>query len=466
MSEYKIIKEIGRGGMGCVYEARNSANTPIALKMMTNQISYNPEFRELFISEAQALRKMNSQAVVHIMGEPYTDAQGNMYLPMEYVNGETIASHVENQGIYTEAQAIELMLKVLKGFEYVHRHGCIHRDIKPSNIMVRQDDSICIIDFGIAKDAHFTTGKTLGRIIGTDGYMSPEQANGLSIDHRTDIYSLGCLLHFMLVGQHAIAKKSNDVAMVASILQDTFPSAREITDGAVSEGMQEVIFKAVDKNMMNRYQSATEFKEALKNLQHIENDNNSSESIVITVGRKDCDIVMPENLISSTHLIIEYTPQSEGATIKVTDSSTNGTQINGSYLHHSFIFFESLDSLLESEILLAQRREFKLSGELLKNTIEEKIMRQGEIKPSQPTSPNETRNTINDTFDQRREFEEIEEGFDFISKFFLVLLPPIALIYWLINRETKVRKSSQAIDMMFRGIAIWAVVIIFSMIQL
>lgn len=262
MPEYELIKVIGQGGMGSVYEGRSGDGKRVAIKMMNSKATMNPEFKELFYIEAAALKKMRHPSVVGIVDNPFSDEHGNMYLPMEYVDGETIEHHVEMAGPYTEFTAKDLMGKILDAMAYIHRMGCIHRDIKPSNIMVRPDGSICIIDFGIAKDMKTSTGKTIGRIIGTDGYMSPEQAKGDSIDYRTDIYSLGCLLHYMLTGSHAIKKRSNDYDTICSILNDEFPRAKTFNPH-LSDQTQEAILKAVDKNMLRRFQTVMEFKSGL-----------------------------------------------------------------------------------------------------------------------------------------------------------------------------------------------------------
>ena len=179
--QYSDNDIIGRGGMGCVYKGRDPAGNLVAIKMMSNQVTCYPEYRALFQSEVNALRKMNHPSVVRIVGKPFQDSAGNLFLPMEYVQGKTIEQYIRQNGPMSSNKAIEVMKMVLEAMQYVHEHGCIHRDIKPSNIMIRDDGRICIIDFGIAKDSEVgSSGKTVGRIIGTDGYMSPEQATGLS----------------------------------------------------------------------------------------------------------------------------------------------------------------------------------------------------------------------------------------------------------------------------------------------
>ena len=283
MEGYTITKEIGHGGMGSVFEGRSPNGERIAIKMMSNKATINPEFRELFYSEVKALRKMNHPSVVKIVGDYFSDSDGNLYLPMEFVDGMTIEQYIDNQAL-DENEALKIFKKILDAFVYIHRAGCIHRDIKPSNVMLKPDGNICVIDFGIAKDAKTSTGKTIGRIIGTDGYMSPEQAKGDSVDYRTDIYSLGCLLHYMLTGHHAITKKSNDYETICSILDDDFPLARLINP-SVTEHTQNVILKSVNKNMLMRYQTVEDFKNAFADRTII-----APGRKVITVGRKDADM--------------------------------------------------------------------------------------------------------------------------------------------------------------------------------
>ena len=377
MPEYELIKVIGQGGMGSVYEGRSGDGKRVAIKMMNSKATMNPEFKELFYIEAAALKKMRHPSVVGIVDNPFSDEHGNMYLPMEYVDGETIEHHVEMAGPYTEFTAKDLMGKILDAMAYIHRMGCIHRDIKPSNIMVRPDGSICIIDFGIAKDMKTSTGKTIGRIIGTDGYMSPEQAKGDSIDYRTDIYSLGCLLHYMLTGSHAIKKRSNDYDTICSILNDEFPRAKTFNPH-LSDQTQEAILKAVDKNMLRRFQTVMEFKSGLFRETVVDPNR-----VKVSVGRRECDITIPSDYISGHHLEIEYREERCTGSIHryllFTDSSTNGTSVDGKYLRHGSIkipfSFENPSPL--PNVWLAGRSEYLLDWEEVV----------GDILPPTPPTP-------------------------------------------------------------------------------
>ena len=357
MNDYQIIREIGKGGMGCVFEATDEHGQRVALKMMSAKAASQPDYRDLFEHEVESLRILDSPSVVRIVGSPFSDASGNLFLPMEYVEGRTLAQVVKQEGPFPEKRALELFGKVLDAFSYIHSRHCIHRDVKPSNIMLRSDDTICVIDFGIAKDSKTSTGKTIGRIVGTDGYMSPEQANGYNIDTRTDIYSLGCLLHFMLTGVHAIQKKSNEYETICAILESTFPKVSDY-GVQVSDNTQQAIFKAVDKNMMHRYQTAQEFKMAL--LPEASGGTGMDSTYRITVGRSGCDINMPSEYISGKHLDIicrntQAAPSPETWLFTIVDHSTNGTGVNGRKIHresYEFTVPYSVHQLLQNPSLL------------------------------------------------------------------------------------------------------------------
>ena len=349
MNDYKIIREVGKGGMGCVYESLDSSNNKVALKMMSAKAAAHPDYREMFDHEVRSLRKLSHPSIVKIVGEPFSDEGGNLFLPMEFVEGKTISQIVQANGAFNEQEAISIFIKLLDAFSYIHNKSCIHRDVKPSNIMIRPDGSICVIDFGIAKDSKTSTGKTIGRVVGTDGYMSPEQANGYNIDTRTDIYSLGCLLHYMLTGTHAIPKQSNDYDTICAILENNFPLVSE-KGFTVSDKTQKAILTAVNKNMTLRFQTTEEFKAAL-----------TDKAICkISVGRSNCDITLYGEYVSSHHLDIIWEPQNEKASsykVTIKDHSTNGTGVNGRKIKnesYSFMINQSVKSLMNDPSSLPQ----------------------------------------------------------------------------------------------------------------
>lgn len=371
---YEILSKIGEGGMGCVYKAKDPNDSIVALKMMSNRVTCYPEYRALFQSEVDTLRRMNHPSVVKIVGSPYQDSDGNLYLPMEFVKGRTLEQMVAQDGVLSVDEAVILMGKILDAMQYVHDSGSIHRDLKPSNIMVKEDNSICVIDFGIAKDSKVGgSGQTVGRIIGTDGYMSPEQANGLNIDIRTDIYSLGCVLYFLLTGKSAIAIGSNPHQTVMHILNDK-PSLPSTMVAGVSPELDKIFEKAVDKNMTKRYGSAKAFKTALEH-------SLAKGRYEVTIGREDDnDIVIfgGNNDVSRHHLVIKALDQAatDGSTktvLQVCDlGSTNGTGYDGRLLRLDTISIEYNGTMALPEVLLAGKPEYAVDWQQVMSILRSK----------------------------------------------------------------------------------------------
>lgn len=368
MSGYSIIREIGKGGMGSVFEAKSQSGERVALKMMSAKAAAHQDYKEMFDLEVHSLKKLSHPSIVNIVGEPFSDSAGNLYLPMEYVEGRTISQIVQDpaHGPYKEDEALSVFSQLLDVFSYIHRNACIHRDVKPSNVMIRPNGTVCVIDFGIAKDSKTSTGKTIGRVVGTDGYMSPEQANGLNIDHRTDIYSLGCLLHYMLSGTHAITKKSNDYETICAILDNEFPLLSD-KGIKVSKRTQDAIIKAVNKNMMFRFQTAEDFKYALQ-------PSRSSDQYVVTVGRTGCDINMPGEYVSKRHLDLIFTPQTGSTHVVIRDRSTNGTGVDGRFVKQSsFEFSYGVQTTDFPTIMLAGLPDYTLDWKEINMVLFEKM---------------------------------------------------------------------------------------------
>lgn len=365
---YTLLGEIGRGGMGAVYKGRDSSGRFVALKMMSNKVTCYPEYRELFHSEVETLRRLNHPSVVHIVGDPYQDSAGNLVLPMEFVEGETLESYVSRQGHIAVDESVRLMCDILEVMQYVHDRQKIHRDIKPSNIMIRPDGSICVIDFGIAKDAKIGSGNTVGRIIGTDGYMSPEQANGLNIDTRTDIYSLGCVFYYMLTGRQAIAKGANDYETVNTILRFKVQPPSTIVPG-IPDYIDSAVMKSMDKNMTLRFRTATDFRNALCG-----DLSNPAPFPTVTIGKtSDNDIVIGNDYVSRHHLTINgiTVMENQSPMIEIIDNSTNGTGVDGRLLRRSSMRIPYNGTAFLPQILLAGRTECALDWNkvipLLKN---------------------------------------------------------------------------------------------------
>lgn len=348
IGEFYDVQEIGHGGMGTVYEGYFYGQK-VAIKEFKRDFLSEADLIERFRLEARVIDKLHHPAIVKIVKPttykdktyyPAFEENGNLYLAMEFVEGQTLDKYVKHHyphGIQ-EDEAIEIMCRILEAMEYVRQQKLVHRDIKPSNIIVKPDKSICILDFGIVKDIA-SSGLTTGRcILGTSGYMSPEQAEGgLTIDYRTDIYSLGCVFFYMLTGTHAISKKGSEMETRIAVLHDSFPRLKDINP-SLSDKVQIVIDKAVEKNMLLRYQSPEEFRQALvsENSTRYSRTTRPTGLNSITIGRdRNCDLFVNDSQekVSRRHMEISWETVSGGVLYVFLDRSTNGSMVNEKFIH-------------------------------------------------------------------------------------------------------------------------------------
>ncbi len=194
---YRIVRELGEGGMGIVYEAVDTAlDRRVALKVLHSEYSRNPELLERFRTEAKAQANLNHANIATLYAFVAEGGQAGMV--MEYVDGETIAQIIQRRGLLPSDYAIPLFRQALLGIGYAHRRGIIHRDIKPANLMVDRQGMVKVMDFGIAKVLGSRGLTRTGTQMGTAFYMSPEQITSKGVDIRSDIYSLGVTLYEML----------------------------------------------------------------------------------------------------------------------------------------------------------------------------------------------------------------------------------------------------------------------------
>ncbi len=201
VSGYRIEEMIGKGGMGAVYRARDTAlDRLVAIKALNPELSANSEFLKRFRQEAQIQAKLNHPNIVGLFA--LTEEFGTHYMVMEYAPGRTLKEFISSIGPIPEKRAIPILTQVLNALDFAHKRGIIHRDIKPSNIIVDSDDNVKILDFGIARVMGEQGLTRTGQNIGTVYYMSPEQVRAeKDIDARSDIFNLGITFYEMLTGR-------------------------------------------------------------------------------------------------------------------------------------------------------------------------------------------------------------------------------------------------------------------------
>jgi serine/threonine-protein kinase len=359
---------IGVGGMGSVYSGHDQQGNRIAIKEMRAEYVLDKNLRDRFRQEVDILSELDHPSIVKMFSS--FEEHGNLYLVMEFVEGETIEQYIRKHENITENEAIEILCEILPALSIVHKKGYVHRDIKPSNIMLRTDGKggkVCLLDFGIAKDMNRqNNGLTIGQqMIGTDGYMSPEQAGGDTIDRRSDIYSLGCVLFYMLTRQHAIIKQESEYKTRMAIIEKDFPKA-QLYNPNISDNIQRILDIATSKNMLQRFQSCREFELELLGSKTEINENKTvvENRIIVSIGKQNCDIVVPHQNVSRHHLDIEDISTTGRGYYRFTDRSTNGTVINGVTVHNRQIDITYWNGLLDNTwepptIRLADKVELK-----------------------------------------------------------------------------------------------------------
>jgi tetratricopeptide (TPR) repeat protein/tRNA A-37 threonylcarbamoyl transferase component Bud32 len=261
---YKVIDDLGRGGMGRVYKVYDTKiKEKIALKLIRNEVAGDAEALERFGNELKLARQIVSRGVCRMydLGE----ADGTHFLTMEYVPGEDLRALARKFGRFSPAQAVAIARQVCAGLVEAHRVGVVHRDLKPSNIMVDDQGTARILDFGIASSLQTKGLTAAGVVVGTAEYMSPEQIAGKDVDARTDIYALGVILYEMLTGRVPFEGDS-PLTVGAKHKTEAPPDPRQIV-AAVPEELARLVLRCLEKDRVKRFQTA---EELLAELQRIE----------------------------------------------------------------------------------------------------------------------------------------------------------------------------------------------------
>lgn len=252
---YEIHELIGVGGMANVYRCTDTLDDrEVAIKILKDEFLNNEEFIRRFKNESKAIAMLSHPNIVKV----YDVSFGDMiqYIVMEYIDGITLKEYIDRQGIIEWKDVLHLTIQVLKALQHAHECGIVHRDIKPQNIMLLQDGTIKVTDFGIARFSDKATRTMTDQAIGSVHYIAPEQARGDSTDGKTDIYSVGVMLYEMLTGTLPF---DGDSAVTVALmqLQSTPRRPREVNP-AIPTGLEQITMRAMEKNPEDRYTSAAE----------------------------------------------------------------------------------------------------------------------------------------------------------------------------------------------------------------
>lgn len=259
---YELIEKIGAGGMAIVYKARcHLLNRYVAVKILRPELVEDENFVKRFKRESQAAASLSHPNIVNVYDVGQED--GIYYIVMEYVCGKTLKDYVREKGKLDSREAIKIALQIAAALEHAHKNGIVHRDIKPQNILIGDDYTVKVADFGIARAVTSTTITLAGsNVVGSVHYFSPEQARGGYTDAKSDIYSLGIVLYEMVTGTLPF---EGDTAVSVAIkhIQEKVKPPGEINPG-IYKSLQDIIQKAIEKQPERRYQSAGQMIEDLK----------------------------------------------------------------------------------------------------------------------------------------------------------------------------------------------------------
>ncbi len=259
---YRILEELGRGGMGVVFQAEDTQlKRTAALKFLPPELTHLPEVRERFMHEAQAAAALNHTNIVTIY--EINEHQDRTYIAMEYVEGETLKDKIDRGPLPLE-EAVGIALQIAEGLKKAQEKEIVHRDIKPANIIITDEGVVKILDFGLAKLRGTTRLTREGSTMGTAAYMSPEQASGKEADHRSDIWSLGVILYEMITGRLPFKGEHHQAIMYA--IQNQTPDPVTGLRTGVPLELERILTKALAKVPEERYQNVVDLQVDLKAL--------------------------------------------------------------------------------------------------------------------------------------------------------------------------------------------------------
>ena len=271
---YRIEREVGRGGMGEVYLARDTRlDRPVAIKLLPDSFIHDADRVRRFRQEIRATSLLNHPNIVTI--HEVAEMGQARFIVSEFVEGKTLREMMGAGGVKLD-QAVDIVIQTASALAAAHEAGVVHRDIKPENIMVRPDGYVKVVDFGLAKlterpeggsDDAFDLSTKTGVVMGTVKYISPEQARGQKVDHRTDIFSLGVVLYEAIAGRVPFDGETPSHTIVAILEREPQPLARY--SSGVPQPLEAIAIRALTKDKDGRYQTAREFLADLKSLKRL-----------------------------------------------------------------------------------------------------------------------------------------------------------------------------------------------------
>ena len=267
LDHYQIDRLVARSGMASIFQGTDlNTGQTVAIKIPHPEMECDPVFFERFQREEEIGKKLDHPGVMKVFPN---DGRRDQYIVMEWVQGRLLREILATTGKMPPERAIGLVIKMCRALDHIHSHGVVHRDLKPENIMVDEHDNIKIIDFGISANtgARRITFAKLTDTMGTPDYISPEQVKGGRGDARSDVYAVGVMLYEMLTGTVPFTGSNPFAIMNDRLLNNPVPP-RELNP-EISPQLQEVLYRALERNPRNRYRSARDFANDLEHLDQV-----------------------------------------------------------------------------------------------------------------------------------------------------------------------------------------------------
>jgi len=274
IDSYRIEAPVARSGMASIFRAVDTRdNRVVALKIPHPDLEADPILFDRFQREADIGEKLDHPTVMRVYGG---EKRSRVYMVMEWCEGRLLRQ-ILSEGRLSQERAIGIAIKILDALEYIHDQGVVHRDLKPENVMVDDHDGIKLIDFGIAGDsaAKRLTYANFTATLGTADYISPEQVKGKRGDGRSDLYAMGVILYEMLAGRLPFSGSSPMEVMNDRLLN--YPLPPSVADPAISPQLQEILYRALERDPQNRYAHAREFAHDLQHLDQVGVEENRIE---------------------------------------------------------------------------------------------------------------------------------------------------------------------------------------------
>ena len=279
-ARYQVLKELGRGGMGIVFQAHDKQlNEQVALKIISPMLSSDPEALARFKREVSSARRISHANIIRIYDIGETN--GLHFVSMEFFPGQNLKEYIRSSGALSLIQGSHIVLQICEGLEAAHWQRIIHRDLKSQNILIGSTGNVKIIDFGLARPAYMEDMTATGLILGTPEYMAPEQISGKKSDERADIYSFGIILYEIFTGRLPFRGESA-ISVGFQQVRDEPPPPRQVNP-QIPEELERIILKALQKDPNQRYATITDLRQDFQKLVQ----SSTPESLRDTSSRQD-----------------------------------------------------------------------------------------------------------------------------------------------------------------------------------